>query len=85
MMNINPDPMLTGKVKHFFKDGNNLLGKPHGDVVPDINIGGLGVAPWHNQIKFDEKTKGLMLTPNEDPNINKTYLNGELVTGKSPL
>lgn len=84
-MNINPDPMLTGKVKHFFKDGLNHLGKPTHDFVPDINIGGLGVAPWHNQIKFNEKTKELMLTPNQDPNVNKTYLNGELVLGNQPL
>ena len=26
-----------------------------------------------------------MLTPNDDPNINKTYLNGVLVTDKQPL
>jgi len=45
MMNISSDPILTGKIKHFFKEGRNLLGKPHGDIVPDINIGGLGVAP----------------------------------------
>jgi hypothetical protein len=85
MMNISPDPLLTGKIKHHFKDGNNLLGKPHGDVTPDINIGGLGVAPKHNQIKFNEKTKSLQLSPNADPHINKTYLNGVLVTENTPL
>lgn len=26
-----------------------------------------------------------MLTPNQDPNVNKTYLNGELVLGNQPL
>lgn len=85
MMNISSDPILTGKIKHFFKEGRNLLGKPHGDIVPDINIGGLGVAPQHNQIHFNEETKGLKLTPNEDSNINKTYLNGVLVTEEVPL
>ena len=85
MMNISPDPLLTGKIKHYFKDGNNLLGKPHGDEIPDINISGLGVANRHNQIKFDEGSKSLKLTPNEDPNINKSYLNGVLVTGDTPL
>ena len=81
MMNINPDPILTGKVKHYFKDGKNVLGKPHADFIPDINIGGLGIAPKHNQISFNEKTKELQLKPNDDPHINKTFLNGELVTG----
>lgn len=85
MMNISSDPLLTGKITHHFKDGNNLLGKPHGDVIPDINISGLGVAPRHNQIKFDEGSKTLKLVPNDDPNINKTYLNGELITGEVPL
>lgn len=74
LMNINEDPLLTGKVKHPIKDGNNLIGKAGKIPPPDIAMSGVGVAPSHSQIKWDETNKKMMLYPNEsDPNKNKTY------------
>jgi pSer/pThr/pTyr-binding forkhead associated (FHA) protein len=72
-------------VKHYFQEGSNQCGKPHGAQIPDINIGGLGVAPAHNLINYSDAEGSLMLTPNADPHMNKTYLNGELVTAELPL
>ena len=81
LMNINEDPLLTGKVKHPIKDGNNLIGKSGKIPPPDIAMSGIGVVPNHAQIKFDETKKKMMLYPNEvDPMKNKTYLNGNLIS-----
>ena len=81
LMNINEDPILTGKVKHPIKNGNNLIGKAGKIPPPDIAMSGVGVVPSHAQIKFDEVNKKMMLYPNEsDPMKNKTYWNGTLIS-----
>lgn len=79
MMNINEDPLLTGKVKHLIKDGNNQVGKTMGSSHPDISISGIGVVPNHAQIKYSESKKSLVLVPNKDAKKNKTHLEGNLV------
>lgn len=86
IMNINEDPFLTGQIKHPVKDGDNIIGKPGKIPAPDIPISGIGVVPAHSQMKFDEANQLLMLYPHEkDPNKNKTYLNGNLVTAPLQL
>ena len=85
MMNINEDALLTGRVKHFFKDGNNVCGKKNAESNPDINIGGIGVTANHCQIAHVEETGQLTLTPHEDHENSKTYLNGDLVTEPKEL
>ena len=85
MMNINEDALLTGRVKHFFKDGNNVCGKKNAESNPDINIGGIGVTANHCQIAHVEEIGELTLTPHEDSDNSKTYLNGDLVTEPKEL
>lgn len=86
LMNINEDPLLTGQIKHLFKDGINKVGKPKKGKKPDIAVGGLGVVPQHSQISFDDSSRSLVLHPNaEDPGKNKTYLNGELINSDMKL
>ncbi len=84
-MNINSDPQLTGRVKHYFKNGNNVCGRETRDHTPDINVSGLGITDEHAHIEFSEYDSALELTPNDDPVNNKTYLNGNLVTEKTNL
>lgn len=86
LMNINEDPIMTGKIKHIIEDGDNLVGKPGKIPPPKIPISGIGIVPGHSQIKYDEANRKLMLYPNEkDPSKNKTHLNGTLVTAPHEL
>jgi len=83
LANLNEDPFLAGKIRHIFKEGNNIVGKPDKEIVPDIMIGGVGALKNHCNIIFDGTT--LQLIPNADVNAAKVYVNGKLVTEPTAL
>lgn len=77
LMNLNEDPFLTGKIRHVFKEGDNVIGKSDKEEMPDIVIGGVGVLKNHCRVNFDGTT--VTLSPNPDPNAAKVFVNGKLV------
>jgi hypothetical protein len=49
-------------------------------------IGGLGIVKKHCQIEYDAETKLTSLLPNpDDPDKNKTHLNGKVVLEQTIL
>lgn len=86
LVNLNDDPLLSGKIKHVIDDGIKSIGRPGKGHNPDISISGVGVAPEHNQISFDKGTEQMFIYPNShNPKKNKTYVNGKLVTEDTQL
>ena len=77
LINLNEDPLLSGKIHYVFHDGKNVIGRPDPDSDPDFKIGGAGVQRNHCEIDYDG-SKAVIL-PNDDPNNAKVYVNGELV------
>jgi len=85
LINVNDDPLLTGKIKHVVNDGMNVIGKPTWGADCDIPMQGIGIVPEHNKISFDENTQTMMIHPNDSPKKNKTYVNGKLLKNDTPL
>ncbi|CDW74930.1 chromosome-associated kinesin klp1 [Stylonychia lemnae] len=80
LKNINQDPIMSGKIKCVFKDGMNSVGKrdPNGEVA--LQLAGAGIVIKHCQIQYDDETRASYILPNEeDPQKNKTCVNGELL------
>ena len=69
----------------MIKDGLSSLGRPVPTKYTDIPISGIGVAPEHNKVDFDEGTRQMFIHPNANPKKNKTYVNGKLVRDDTPL
>lgn len=44
LMNLNEDPMLSGVVFHYLKDGETSVGRKDADQPPDITLSGLRFA-----------------------------------------
>jgi len=53
-MNLNEDPILSGKVLHGLTKDVTHIGKKNGDPQPDITLGGIAIKPNHAQIHYDE-------------------------------
>ena len=74
-MNLNEDPLLSGKVLHSLNKGSYLthinlmqlerilIGKKNGDPVPDIILGGIGIKPNHAEILNDNDK--IRIRPND--------------------
>ena len=55
LMNINSDPMMTGKQKYAVKKDTKIsIGKASADNNPDIAISGVGIANVQCQIEFND-------------------------------
>jgi len=77
LSNLNEDPLLTGKIRHIFNEGTNVIGKSDPAGNPEIVIGGAGIFKNHCKINFDGKTAELI--PNSTPSIAKVFVNGKLL------
>jgi flagellar biosynthesis GTPase FlhF len=52
-MNLNEDPILSGKVCHSLAKEKIFIGRKNGDPVPDIVLGGIGIKANHAVIHND--------------------------------
>ena len=77
---------MSGKIKALLKDGRNSIGKkdPNGEVA--LLLAGAGVAINHAIVQYNGETRQAIIKPNpDDPQKNKTTINGELLTEERPL
>ncbi len=54
LMNLNEDPLLSGKVLHSLSKEKILIGRKNVEPVPDIVLGGLGIKAQHAEIHNEE-------------------------------
>ena len=78
IMNLNEDPMLSGHIKHEFKEGKTSVGR--GEC--EIRIQGLGVGDQHCTVERqgDQHT----LVPSPDTNL-KLMVNGQIITSPTKI
>lgn len=75
LSNLNEDPLLSGNIKHGFKEGRNVVGRRNDQSPPDIVVEGLGVQAGHCIVQRQGDVYTLI--PSESA---KTMVNGKLVT-----
>ena len=78
---------MSGKIKSMFKPGKNSVGKkdPSGGEVT-VLLAGAGIVVNQAIVNYDPDTREAVIAPNaEDPNKNKTTVNGELLLEERPL
>ncbi|EDV26227.1 uncharacterized protein TRIADDRAFT_23272, partial [Trichoplax adhaerens] len=81
LWNLNEDPQLTGVVVHFVDPGENTIGNSKAEPEPNIVLNGLSIQQQHAIIKF----KNDVVTIFPGPDLAKTVVNGEPVTGETIL
>lgn len=78
---------MSGKIKCLLKDGRNNMGKkdPSGGEVT-LLLAGAGIVVNHSMIVYNASTREAVISPNnEDPQKNKTTVNGEILTEQRTL
>lgn len=61
LINLNEDPMLTGKITYSLTNEETHVGRKNGDPQPEIILNGMGIEPNHAIINNDHGT--LYVTP----------------------
>jgi len=83
LMNLNEDPLLSGKVLHSLNREKTLIGKRNGDPVPDIVLGGIGIKPNHAEIL--NKNDKIILIPKDLESGDQLFVNGNRVSEEKEL
>ena len=45
---------MSGMIKKALRQGENIIGKQNKEIIPDIAISGVGIAPTHCIIMYDD-------------------------------
>lgn len=79
--NLHEDPQLSGKVYYSLKNGAIHFGNKHGNPVPEILIGAVGIKPNHAKLIMNDK--GLFtLSVVDDEAAKNTMINGKPIPKK---
>jgi len=64
----------------------NTIGRPNPNDPPQIEMNGIGIVQGHAKMEYDQASKTATIYPNaDDPEKNKVYVNGKLITGPMQL
>ncbi len=72
---LNEDPQLSHKLKYSLKDLPVLVGRKHGDPVPEITLSGIGIKI--NHASFEEFGTEILLMPNDEDAREFIFINGQ--------
>lgn len=82
IVNLNEDPMLSGVIVHFLKEGDTTVGRKDAQPVPHICLSGLSILKQHAVLHC--KNQVVELEPVAGSG-SKTKVNGVVVTGRTKL
>ena len=54
MINLNEDPMLSGKIIYSFENNETHIGRKNGEPAPDIILNGMGIEKNHAVIHNED-------------------------------
>ncbi|KAL4235255.1 hypothetical protein ACF0H5_006893 [Mactra antiquata] len=82
LINLNEDPMLSGVIVHFLKEGETTIGRKDAAPVPDICLSGLSIQKQHAIMRCKKGVVELEPTTGSGAKIK---VNGVPVTGNKKL
>eukprot|EP00826_Nyctotherus_ovalis_P001442 TRINITY_DN10226_c0_g2_i4.p1 TRINITY_DN10226_c0_g2~~TRINITY_DN10226_c0_g2_i4.p1 ORF type:complete len:833 (+),score=293.22 TRINITY_DN10226_c0_g2_i4:139-2637(+) len=82
IINVNEDPLLSGKIAYNI-DKPVLVGKKTGKPVPQIVLGSIAIKP--NHAVFENKKGVITLAPASPDCCENIFVNGKKITGKLNL
>ncbi|XP_052816368.1 kinesin-like protein KIF28 isoform X3 [Mya arenaria] len=82
LINLNEDPMLSGVIVHFIKDGETSIGRKDAQPMPDICLNGLSIQKVHAVLTCKKNVVELEPMSGSGP---KTKVNGVPLTSKKKL
>lgn len=91
--NLNEDPQLSGKVRHFIKAGQTKIGNRKADPKPDIILSGLSILTDHATVTHKGKVITIVAHPDAKLMVNgkpaqdetEIHHNDRLMFGSSSL
>ncbi|XP_053391432.1 kinesin-like protein KIF28, partial [Mercenaria mercenaria] len=82
LVNLNEDPMLSGVIVHFLKEGQTRIGRKDAQQLPDICLSGLSILKQHAVLTCNN---GMVQLEPVAGSGTKTKVNGVVVTGMTKL
>jgi len=83
LLNLNEDPLLSGKILHSLAKEKVLIGRKNVEPVPDIVLGGIGIKAQHAEI-LNEDGK-ISISPCDRECGEQLYVNGQKIYEKKEL
>lgn len=80
LVNLNADPSLNELLVYYLKEDKTIVGREGGDIEPDIQLCGLGIAAHHADLEIVDGE--VFVTPQKDA---RTCVNGREIREKMKI